>query len=59
MALTHTLSSLLLPATGLLSCCTAMLDFAQAIVYKRTLFIFPKVELFALSLIVPWQTLAR
>ena len=36
-----------------------MLDFAQAIVYKRTLFIFPKVELFALSLILPWQTLAR
>ena len=36
-----------------------MLDVAQAIVYKHTLFIFPKVELFALSLIVPWQTLAR
>ena len=36
-----------------------MLDFAQAIVYKRTLFNFPKVELFALSLILPWLTLAR
>ena len=36
-----------------------MLDFAQVIVYKCTLFIFPKVELFALSLILPWQTLAQ
>ena len=36
-----------------------MLDFTQAIVYKRNLFIFPRVELFALSLILPWQTLAR
>ena len=29
---------------GLLSYCTAMLDFAQAIVDKRTSFIFPKAE---------------
>ncbi len=44
MALTHTLMGLLLLALVSFLIVRPMLDFAQAIVYKRTSFIFPKAE---------------